>query len=145
MEDLRQRLFEAEDRALGAEQEVEQWRAEVEQLKETTRQEGENTKEALTEQLAAKTILVEQLIEKGSGRQLELDNLCAQNKLLPQLQSHVSQRDRHMERKLASVRLRCTVPVTSCWFDAWYLLFTVQVDGRHGHDWVVQLHNGKKR
>ena len=35
MEDLRQWLFEAEERALGAEQEAEQWRAEVEQLKET--------------------------------------------------------------------------------------------------------------
>ena len=32
MEDLRQRLFEVEERALGAEQEAEQWKAEVEQL-----------------------------------------------------------------------------------------------------------------
>ena len=90
MENLRQRLFEAEERALGAEQEAEQWRAEVEQLKEmleTTRQEGEETKEALTKHLAAKTTLVEQLTERGSERQLELDNLRAQNKLLLQLQS----------------------------------------------------------
>ena len=76
-------------RALGAEQEAEQWRAEVEQLKETletTRQEGEETKEALTEQLAAKTTLVENLTEVGSERQLELDNLRAQITLAHKLQ-----------------------------------------------------------
>ena len=94
MEDLRQWLFEAEERALGAEQEAEQWRAKVEQLKETletTKQEKEETREALTEQLVAKATLVEQLTKVCSERQLEwLDNLHAQNKLLSQLQSHVN-------------------------------------------------------
>ena len=73
MEDLRQWLFEAEERALGAEQEAEQWRAEVEQLKEIleTRQEGEEVKAALTEYLEAKTILVEQLTQRSSEGQLE--------------------------------------------------------------------------
>ena len=85
MEDLKQRLFEAEERALGAEQEAEQWRAEVEQLKETletTIQEGEEVKAALTKQLEAKTTLVEQLSQRSSERQLELNNLRAQNELL---------------------------------------------------------------
>ena len=106
MEDLRQRLFEAKERALGAEQEAEQWRAEVEQLKETlemTRQEGEETKEALTKQLAAKTTLVEKLTEVGSERQLELDNLRAQNKLLSQLQSCVSESARQAHETEASI------------------------------------------
>ena len=62
---------------MGAEQEAEQWRAEVEQLKETletTRQEGEEVKVALTEQLEAKTTLVEQLSQRSSERQLELNS-----------------------------------------------------------------------
>ena len=105
MEDLRQRFFEAEERALGAEQEAEQWRAEVEQLKETleTRQEGEETKEALTEQLAAKTTLVEQLTKRGSEHQLELDSLHAQNKLLSQLQSRISESARQVHGTEASI------------------------------------------
>ena len=87
MEDLRQWLFEAEGRALGAEHEAEHWRAEVEQLEETLtmmRQEGEEAKAALTKQLAAKTTqsLVEQLTERSSERQLELAILRVKNELL---------------------------------------------------------------
>ena len=103
MEDLRQRLFEAEERALLAEQEAKQWRAEVEQLKETleiTRQEGEEAKVALTEQLAAKTTLVEQLTQRSSERQLELNNLHAQNKLL---HSRVSKLALQVDRTEASI------------------------------------------
>ena len=103
MEDLRQRLFKAEERALGEEQEAEQWRAEVEQLKETletTRQEGEEVKAALTEQLEAKTTLVEQLSQRSSERQLELNNLRAQNELL---HSRVSESAPQVHRTEASV------------------------------------------
>ena len=115
MEDLRQRLFKAEERALGAEQEAEQWRAEVEQLKETmetTRQEGEEVKAALTEQLEAKTTLVEQLSQRRSERQLELNNLRAQNELLHLRISESAPQVHRTEASISEASFRSTT-VTS--------------------------------
>ena len=103
MEDFRQRLFEADERALMAEQEAEQWRAEVDQLKvtlDTTRQEGEEAKAVLVETLEAKTTLVEQLTQRSSDHQLELANLCAQNE---SLQTHVNELARQVHRTEASI------------------------------------------
>ena len=62
--------------------------------------------------MAAKTTLVEKLTEVGSERQLELYNLHAQNKLLSQLQSRVSESARQVHGTEASVSkasLRSTI------------------------------------
>ena len=65
--------------------------------------------------MVAKTTLVEQLTKRGSERQLELDHLRAQNKLLLQLQSRVSESARQvhgMEASVSKASLRSTT-VTS--------------------------------
>ena len=77
IEDLRQRLVEAEERSISLEHEAQQWKETVEQVETGAKQRLTN----LQEQLEEKAKVVEQLISKDSERQLEIDKLCNEHQL----------------------------------------------------------------
>jgi len=94
IEELRQRLLENEERVITAEQEVGEWKTSVELLQgklAEAKQSGDVTVKSLIDQLTSSNRVVEQLTKESSEQQLELNSLRAQNKLLTQSQSRMTE------------------------------------------------------
>ena len=102
IEELHQRLMEAEETTIGFEQEVAQWKTECETL-----QSDLQMREAeLREQIVAKTKLVEQLTNKGNEHQLEISKLRAENKLLNEQLHDAQQLSHNLQCALVKTQLR---------------------------------------
>ena len=70
--------MEVKEKAIGLEQEAEQWKTTCEQLQE----DSQRREVKLHGQLKAKDDLMEQLTDKGNEHQLEINELCAESVLL---------------------------------------------------------------
>ena len=118
IDDLQQRLLEAEEKSISLEHEAQQWKETAEQV-ETAAKERVTS---LQEQLEEKAKTVEQLISKDSERQLEIDKLrnehqleidkvCTENKALkeclrdePQSSATMSRTTEQTDANEASLR-----------------------------------------
>ena len=93
IDELTQRLFESEEKAITVEQEAEECKTRMEQLQvelEEAKLAGDLTVKSLTDQLASSNNMVEQLTKESSEQQLELDKLRVENKLLSELHAQVT-------------------------------------------------------